>query len=62
MCGHSIPNTSRAVYCVIDLSDVFEKVVPLAVHQALTSFEGRKGEVVNMQVGRLREATQLMNR
>ena len=43
-------------------SDLFEKVVPLAVHQSLMAFEGRKAEIVNTEVGRLREATQLMNR
>ena len=42
--------------------DLFEKVVPLAVHSALQMFEGRKGEIVNVEIGRLREATQLLNR
>ncbi|CAH1241324.1 PDCD6IP [Branchiostoma lanceolatum] len=42
-------------------SDLFEKLVPLAVHQALTGYETRKADVVNKEVGRLREATQLMN-
>lgn len=41
--------------------DLFEKVVPLAVHQAMTSFGNRKAEIVNMEIGRLREATQLLN-
>ncbi|XP_078662085.1 programmed cell death 6-interacting protein-like isoform X3 [Branchiostoma floridae x Branchiostoma belcheri] len=42
-------------------TDLFEKLVPLAVHQALTGYEARKADVVNREVGRLREATQLMN-
>ena len=36
--------------------------MPLSVHQALTSFESNKSAVVNLEVGRLREATQLLNR
>ncbi|XP_012936236.1 programmed cell death 6-interacting protein [Aplysia californica] len=41
--------------------DLFEKIVPLPVHEALTTFENRKSQLVNMEVGRLREATQLIN-
>jgi len=44
------------------MSDLFEKVVPLAIQQALTMFENRRAELVNREIGRLREATQLMNR
>ncbi|XP_064643654.1 programmed cell death 6-interacting protein-like isoform X3 [Lineus longissimus] len=44
-----------------DFRDHFEKIVPLAVHQASTIFENRRGELVNFEIGRLREATQLMN-
>jgi len=44
------------------VSDLFEKVVPLAIQQALTMFENRRAELVNREIGRLREATQLMNR
>ena len=47
------------LFCV---SDLFEKVVPLAIQQALTMFENRRAEVVNREISRLREATQLMNR
>ena len=36
--------------------------MPLSVHQALSAFENNKSAVVNTEVGRLREATQLMNR
>jgi len=43
-------------------SDLFDKVVPLAIHQALAMFENRKSEVLNREIGRLREATQLLNR
>jgi len=44
------------------VSDLFEKVVPLAIQQALTMFENRRAELVNREIGRLRESTQLMNR
>ena len=44
------------------VTDLFEKVVPLALQQALTMFENRRAELVNREIGRLREATQLMNR
>ena len=46
---------------MIEIVDLFEKVVPLAVHGAMMSFENRKVEMVNMEIGRLREATQLIN-
>jgi len=41
--------------------DLFEKVVPLAVHQAVAAFENRKAQIINGEIGRLREATQLLN-
>ena len=41
--------------------DLFEKLVPLNVHQALTAFENRKTELVNMEIGKMRESTQLLN-
>ena len=46
---------------MVVIVDLFEKVVPLAVHGAMMSFENRKVEMVNMEIGRLREATQLIN-
>ncbi|XP_046563648.1 LOW QUALITY PROTEIN: programmed cell death 6-interacting protein-like [Haliotis rubra] len=44
-----------------NFTDLFEKLVPLAVHDAMTAFENRKAQIVNMEIGRLREATNLMN-
>lgn len=41
--------------------DLFERLVPVAVHQALARYDARRGDIVNMEVGRLREHTQLMN-
>ena len=34
----------------------------MAVHNALQAYESRKAEIINFEVGRLREGTQLMNR
>ncbi|CAH3130479.1 unnamed protein product [Pocillopora meandrina] len=42
-------------------TDLFSKLVPMAVHNALQAYGSRKGEIVNFEVGRLREGTQLMN-
>lgn len=42
--------------------DLFSKLVPMAVHNALQAYESRKVEIINFEVGRLREGTQLMNR
>ncbi|XP_064594708.1 programmed cell death 6-interacting protein-like isoform X2 [Liolophura sinensis] len=42
-------------------TDLFEKLVPLEVHNALMAFENRKAEIINLEVSRLRDATQLMN-
>ncbi|KAF8359647.1 alx-1 [Pristionchus pacificus] len=41
--------------------DMFSSVVPVQVHNAMQSYEARKGDLVNMQTMRMREATQLMN-
>ncbi|GMT17146.1 hypothetical protein PFISCL1PPCAC_8443 [Pristionchus fissidentatus] len=41
--------------------DMFSAVVPIQVHNALQSYEARKGDLVSMQTMRMREATQLMN-
>ena len=40
---------------------MFDSLVPAAVHQALIASSGRKAQVVNMETGRLREYTQLLN-
>ncbi|ELT89341.1 hypothetical protein CAPTEDRAFT_127570 [Capitella teleta] len=44
-----------------NFKDLFEKLVPLAVHQALAAFENSRAEMANVEIARLRESTQLMN-
>ena len=41
-----------------NFKDIFEKLVPTAVHQALQAFESRQAEITNIEVGRSRAATQ----
>lgn len=41
--------------------DLFEDLVPVALHQAITASEARKNEVVNSEIMRLREANQTLN-
>lgn len=48
--------------CIFDIVDLFEKLVPIPVYEALSAFENRKTQIVNTEIGRLREQTQLMNR
>lgn len=55
----SLPLSKPASSSFVDL---FSKLVPMAVHNALQAYESRKGEIINFEVGRLREGTQLMNR
>ncbi len=58
---YEMPVALPVYKCHPTFSDLFDKVVPLAVHGAMMSYEGRKSEIVNMEIGRLREATQLIN-
>uniref|UniRef100_A0A915BQU5 MHD domain-containing protein n=2 Tax=Parascaris univalens TaxID=6257 RepID=A0A915BQU5_PARUN len=41
--------------------DMFSSLVPVQVHSAMASYDARKAEVINMETGRLREYTQIMN-
>ncbi|XP_028673371.1 programmed cell death 6-interacting protein isoform X1 [Erpetoichthys calabaricus] len=42
-------------------TDLFEKMVPLLVQQALTVYNQRKADMVNRLIGQMREATNLSN-
>lgn len=44
-----------------NFSDVFETLVPVVVQQALTAYDTRKQDLVNREVGKLKEATGLLN-
>lgn len=41
--------------------DLFEDLVPMSVQQALITYDVRKAELVNAEIGKLREATQILN-
>ncbi|KAK2721819.1 hypothetical protein QYM36_003960 [Artemia franciscana] len=41
--------------------DLFEGLAPLAVQHAVQSYESRKSQLVNGEIGKLREANQLLN-
>lgn len=44
-----------------NFKDLFSELVPVAVHQALAAYDVRKTEIVNMEIGRLRESTTVLN-
>lgn len=44
-----------------NFKDLFASLVPVPVHQAIAAFDTRRSEIVNTEIGKLREQTQLMN-
>ncbi|KAG7213531.1 hypothetical protein KM043_002792 [Ampulex compressa] len=41
--------------------DLFAELLPVSVHQALSSYEVRRNELVNSEISKLREMTQVLN-
>lgn len=41
--------------------DLFEGLTPVVVHQAMAAWDVRKTEIINVEVGRMREANQMLN-
>lgn len=41
--------------------DLFVDLLPVSVHQALSSYEVRRNELVNSEISKLREMTQILN-
>jgi hypothetical protein len=44
----------------IDL-DLFASLVPIALNNALATFSSKRAEIMNIEVNRLREATNVLN-
>ncbi|KDR23230.1 programmed cell death 6-interacting protein [Zootermopsis nevadensis] len=44
-----------------NFKDLFVELVPVTVHQALAAYDVRKNEIVNSEIMKLRESTQLLN-
>ena len=41
--------------------DLFEELCPVAIHQALSAYDGRRQELVIIEVTKLKDATNLIN-
>lgn len=44
------------------VTDLFYDLTPVAIHQALAAYDVRKTELMNVEISKLRESTQLLNR
>lgn len=44
-----------------NFKDLFEELLPVRVHQAISSYEVRRNELVNSEISKLREMTQVLN-
>lgn len=44
-----------------NFKDLFAELLPVSVHQALSSYEVRRNELVNSEISKLREMTQILN-
>ena len=45
-----------------DFKDLFDKIVPLAIHSAMTMFQNKLTAMVNAEIYRLKEATNTLSR
>ncbi len=41
--------------------DLFASLVPIALNNALAAFSSKRAEIMNIEVNRLREATNVLN-
>lgn len=41
--------------------DLFNKLVPMQVHMAMSVYDSNKASIINQEIGKLREATQFLN-
>lgn len=57
----TILNLLDKFYLFFFFLDLFEGLVPLSVQQALVAYDVRKAELVNSEIGKLRESTQMLN-
>ncbi|KAK3913615.1 Programmed cell death 6-interacting protein [Frankliniella fusca] len=44
-----------------NFKDLFENLVPVTVHQAMAAYEVRKSEIINGEVSKLRDSTNMLN-
>lgn len=44
-----------------NFNDLFDTLTPIVIHQAMGAWEVRKIEIINVEVGKLREANQFLN-
>ena len=52
----------EALLNFLSLPDLFESLVPVTVHQAMAAYDVRKSEIINGEVSKLRDATNMLNR
>lgn len=45
----------------LKITDLFEDLLPVTVHHAMSAYEVRKNELVNSEISKLREMTQVLN-
>jgi programmed cell death 6-interacting protein len=44
-----------------DFRDLFASLVPIALNNALGTFNSKRAEIMNIEINRLREATNVLN-